>query len=369
MTTASPTSATAPIPSGADEVWYTRCPIPTAFEVALGTGLFDEEFSGGGLTWLALAESPDPDVHRSHFTHRKARSFRHGGNVPAIYARSIGADTRVVGSSWLRTRYTLLTRADSPIESVADLRGRRILVPRRRGADIDFWAASTLGVIETALATAGLALDDVELVERDGREDLIPGADDASVDARLRWTLENASRIQRDVLMPLASGDVDAVTSQASLSEQLRALTGARVLFDQADHPELLGRINNGFPDLLTVSGAFLEEHPETVARVIARLLQASWWARRNPRATFDLLADRLQVPGALLAATWGDDIGAHLDLTLPDGLEAVLAHQRDHLLRHGFIGSDVDIAGWIDPAPLRRARQIVLDEGWITPA
>lgn len=365
-TAAAPSTPLTPIPSGRDEVWYTRCPIPTSFEVALGTGVFDDEFRDSGLEWLALAQSPDEDVHRSHFTHRKARSFRHGGNVPAIFARANGADTRVVGASWLRTRYTLLTLPGSGIESVADLKGRRVLVPRRPHADIDFWAASTLGVLEAALASAGLTLDDVELVDRVGEEHLIPGADAASVEDRLRWTLHNAARIQRDVLMPLASGEVDAVTSQAHFSEQLRALTGARVLFDQADQPDLLARVNNGYPDLLTVSGEFLEEEPERVARVIARLLQASEWSRREQRAAFALIAERIQVPTALVAATWGEDIGAHLDLTIPDELVAVLEHQRDHLLRHGFIANGFDVAGWIDPAPLRRAREIAVEEGWI---
>lgn len=365
MSTAPARRATAAIPSGADEVWYTRCPIPTAFEIALGTGLFDREFDDSGLEWLALAQSDDPAVHRSHFTHLKANSFRHGGNVPAIYARANGADTRVIGASWLRTLYTVLALPESGIRSVADLRGRRILVPRRPDADIDFWAASTLGVLETALATAGLTLDDVELVDSRGEEDLIPGAGDATVEERLRWTLHNAYRIQRDVLVPLVRGDVDAVTSQASLSEQLAGLTGARVIFDQADQLELLGRVNNGYPDVLTVSGAFLDEHPQRVARVVARLLQAAHWARENRRAAFDLIADRIQVSSALLAATWGDDIGAHLDITLPGELTAVLEHQRDHLLRHGFIGSSFDVATWIDPRPLERAREIVAAEGW----
>mgnify|MGYP001320391867 CR=1 FL=1 len=356
----------AEIASGDDELWYTRCPIPTAFEVAIGTGLFDEEFGDGAVDWFALTDSADEAVHRSHFTHRKANSFRHGGNVPAIYARAEGADTRVIGASWLRTRYTILTLPGSGIESPADLRGARVLVPRRPGADIDFWSASTLGVLESALATAGLGLGDVELVDREGEEDLIPGASDASVEARLRWTLENAARIQRDVLVPLVRGDVDAVTSQASLSEQLRALTGARVVFDQADHPDLIGRVNNGYPDLLTVSAGLLRDHPERVDRVVARLLQAETWARRNRRAAFDLLGHRIQVPGALLAATWGEDIGGHLELTLPDTLTGVLEHQRDHLLRHGYISRGFDVAAWIDPAPLARAREIAWAEGWL---
>ncbi len=348
------------IETPADEVWYTRCPVPTAFEVALGTGLFDREFGTGRPTWHALADSPDPAVHQSHFTHRKARSFRHGGNVPAIYARSRGADTRVIGVSWLPTPYPILALPESGITSVADLAGRRLLLPRRPHAAIDFWAASTLGVYESALATEGLSLSDVTLVERVGAEHLIPGAEDADVESRQRWTLRNAYTIQRDILVPLVRREVDAVTSQASLVTPLEGLSGARVIFDQADHPDLIGRVNNGYPDTLTVSGALVDEDLETVARVVARLLQAAAWARDAQGSARALIADRVQVTSAVLDATWGEDIGAKLGVDLPEMTEEVLRRQHDHLLRHRFIDSPFDVGEWIDPRPLGRAREIL---------
>ncbi|MFZ4756039.1 MAG: ABC transporter substrate-binding protein [Miltoncostaeaceae bacterium] len=350
------------IASGEHEVWYTRCPVPTAFEVALAEGFFDEEFALSGIDWIPLAASDDPAVHQSHFSHRKAKSFRHGGNVPAIAARSRGADTKVIGVSWLRTPYTLLARPGSGIESVDDLRGKRLLVPRRRGAFIDFWAASTLRVYEVALAKVGLTLDDVEIVETEAGDDLIPTAGHADSRARLRWTLFNAYRIQRDVLTPLVRGEVDAVTSQATLSEQLQALTGAHLVFDQADQPALFDTVNNGAPDTITVSGQFLEDAPESVAGVLARILQGADWARRHPSEAEHLLADRIQISSALLRATYGDDIGAHLGVTLPDNTADVLRLQQDHLLRHGFITEAFDMDEWIAPGPLARAREILAE-------
>lgn len=368
MSTAAPADLARDIPSGPHELWYTRCPVPTAFEVALARGLFDEEFALEAVEWLPLAASDDPAVHQSHFTHRKANSFRHGGNVPAIAARSRGADTRVIATSWLRTPYTVLARPGSGIATPADLRGRRLLVPRRPGAVIDFWAASTLRVYEVALASAGLTLADVELVEVDSAEDLVTQPGEADPRSRLRWTLLNAYRIQREVLTPLVRGEVDAVTSQASLSEQLQALTGADVVFDQADQPIVIDRVNNGAPDVVTVSADLLAEQPERVAQVLARIVEGAAWAGRHPAEAEALLAETIQISSALLRATYGDHIGADLGVGLgPDDAEA-LAVQQEHLLRHGFIHAPFDVRAWIDPGPLKRAHEILAGRGVVLP-
>lgn len=349
-----------PIPSADDELWYTRCPIPTAFELALATGAFEDEFAGSGLAWLPIAQSPDPATHQSHFTHRKANSFRHGGNVPAIAARARGADTVVVGVSWTRVPYPVLALPQSGIETAADLKGRRLLVPRRDGAAVDFWRASTLRVYAEALASAGLTFDDVELVEVDEPDHVLPNTDHADVRGRLRWSLNDKWYFQRAVLGPLVRGEVDAVTSQSTHAIELQGLTGARIVFDQAAQADRIARVNNGVPDTLTVSGAFARERPELVARVIARLLEAAAWARAERDDAARLLSHRLQTPSALLDASYGDTLTDALEVSLPDHTEAVLRSQHDHLLAHGFIEQPFDVAAWIDPRPLELARALL---------
>lgn len=349
-----------PIPSADDELWYTRCPIPTAFELALATGSFDEEFAGSGLAWLPIAQSPDPATHQSHFTHRKANSFRHGGNVPAIAARARGADTKVVGVSWTHVPYPVLALPQSGIETAADLKGRRLLVPRRDGVAVDFWRASTLRVYAEALASAGLAFDDVELVEVQEPDHVLPNTDHADERGRLRWSLQDKWYFQRAVLGPLVRGEVDAVTSQSTAVFELQGLTGARIVFDQADQPDLLARVNNGVPDTLTVSGAFAAQRPDLVARVIVRLLDAAAWARANRAEAARLLAHRLQLPTALLEASYGETLTDGLAVSLPDHTVAVLQRQHDHLLDHGFIDAPFDVAAWIDPRPLELAQELL---------
>jgi len=353
--------STLTIPAGPDELWYTRCPVPTAFEIALATGRFDEEFADGPLSWHNIAESPDPAVHESHFTHRKANSFRHGGNIPAIYARSRGADTVVVGVSWPRTSYPVLALPESGIRTPADLRGRRVLVPRRDQETLDFWAASALGVWESALASAGLTLADVEVVETRNPELRLPGLDEADVTGRLRWSLRTQGQLLRMLIGPLVRGEVDAVPGQTVWAQQLAAYTGAEVIYDQADQIGLAA-VNNGAPDTVTVSGELARRHPERVARVLVRLAEAAQWAREHPQDALELLAHRLQTPTSLLEATYGDQLVGHLDVTLPGETAEILQFQQDLLLRHGFIDAPFDVEPWIDPRPLQLARELLAD-------
>ncbi len=350
------------IPSADHEVWYTRCPVPTAFELALANGTFDEEFRDSGLEWLQIAESTDPAVNESHFTHRKARSFRHGGNIPAIYARSRGADTVVIGTSWPRTTYPVLALPESGITRAADLAGKRLLVPRRRGDSLDFWAASTFGVWESALASAGLGFDDVELVEIWHDEQRLPGPDEADLQGRLRWSARDRRSFTRAILLPLARGEVDAVTAQTTLGEELQALTGSLVVYEQADQHDLFARVNNGSPDTLTVSTDLVRERPDVVARVLARLIEAAEWARLNETRALETFAHRLQSPTSLLETTYGDQLVGHLDVGLPPETTEILQLQQDRLLRHGFIDQPFDTANWIDPRPLEWARELLAD-------
>lgn len=345
------------IPSAPNELWYTRCAVPTAFEVALGNGAFEDEFARDGLSWLPIAQSPDPAVHESHFTHRKANSFRHGGNIPPIHARSRGADTAVIGLSWPRTSCPVLVLPESDIASAADLEGRRLLVARCDQEKIDFWAASTLRTWESALASVGLTLDDAEVVETLYEEHELPGLAEADLQGRQRWQLRLRGQMVRALIVPLLRGEVDAIVGQSTLAEEIQTVTDARVIYDQADQADVLARVNNSSPDILTVSGELVREHPERVARVVARLLDAADWARSDPQAALELLSHRLQQPTALLEATYGDRLIAHLDLSLPPETADILQVQQDLLLRHGFITDSFDVAEWIDPRPLQLAQ------------
>jgi len=349
------------ISSNADEAWYTRCPIPTTFGFALNWGLDDKSFppAPGPIRWHSLQGSDDLATQLSHFTHTKERSFRHGGNIPAIWARSEGADTRLIGVTWQPTPYRILALPGSNIKTAADLKGKRLHLPFRPTAKIDFWQAVNLRIYEKALQSAGLGFGDVELVRRESQRGDTVRLDPAKLEARSPQQLRIGLGLQRDAIFPLLRGEVDAIAHQGHDAVQLAALTGADVVFDQADLPNPLDRINNDTPDVLAVSGRFLAEEPELVAQFLAGLIEAHAWAEEHRAEAETLLARELAISEQVLRIAYGDIVpGFHLDFA--EQKLAALADQKDFLRRHGFVTRDFDLEDWIDRGPLDRAREIV---------
>lgn len=80
-----------------ETVWYTRCPAPTPLSIAVQLGWIEESFAGYGITVSSIRDAADPAIRQSHFDHRLDWSFRQGGNIPPIWAKSGGRQTRLVG--------------------------------------------------------------------------------------------------------------------------------------------------------------------------------------------------------------------------------------------------------------------------------
>ncbi len=133
-----------------DTVWYTRCPVPTAFSLAVEQGWIDDAVAGEGLVARSLSASPDPAIRQAHFDQNLSAFFRHGGNIPPIVARSRGVDVRLIGLSWAQIPQQLLTLPGSGIGSAEDLRGRRLSLPRRVHSSVDFVRATALRGYEKA---------------------------------------------------------------------------------------------------------------------------------------------------------------------------------------------------------------------------
>ena len=83
-----------------EKLWYTRCPVPTGLGIAVEHGWLNAAFAPFGTRIESLRETSDQAVRAAHFDHTLQDSIRHGGNIPAIWARSAGAPTRVLGLSW-----------------------------------------------------------------------------------------------------------------------------------------------------------------------------------------------------------------------------------------------------------------------------
>ncbi|MFG2593496.1 ABC transporter substrate-binding protein [Streptomyces sp. NPDC048438] len=315
-------------------LWFTRCPVPTATGIAADRRWLSEEFAADGIAVRSLQDAT-PDADRaSHYTHALPGLFREGGNVPALWARSRGEATRLIGLTWIEERQAVLVAPGSGIRGADALRGLRLAVPSHTIA-IDFWRAMALRGFEGALGSAGLALNDAVLV-------------DVPADAHEgQWAAE---------LDALRRGDVDAVYVKGAVAVEAARRAGAEVAVELDELPDRRFRVNNGTPRPITVHQRLLDDHPDLVDRFLAVLLRAADWATGHPADVDRILGAETGAGAAGVAGAYRP--GTHL--TLHPDLSAerlgLLAGQEAALRAHGFLPEPVDVAAWADPEPLNRA-------------
>jgi ABC-type nitrate/sulfonate/bicarbonate transport system substrate-binding protein len=345
-----------------DTLWYTRCPVPTAFSVAIRLGWIDEEFAGDRIEVASLRSSEARQTRESHFAHTQPNSFRHGGNIPPLWAFSEGSDVRLLALSWNDEPQAVLTRPDSDICTVTDLKGRRLGVPRRLNDSIDFWRATVLRGYESVLTIAGLTERDVEFVEIPVVRAWLDDSPSHHMRSGSLWGAASTRAFQREEAVALLTGKVDAIFSAHAHAADIKAFLGARVVGDLGKHPDRRLRINNGTPLALTASGALIEERPDLVARWLANELQAAEWTRTHRDETLRIVAAESGVAEEIALEAFGENLPDQLSVDLADDKVAALDAQKEFLPRHRFIGKDFDIEKFIVRGPLAEANSIVND-------
>jgi sulfonate transport system substrate-binding protein len=178
------------------------------------------------------------------------------GDTPPIFAQAAGANLVYVGHSPnAGSNHGLLVRADTPFQTVADLKDKSVAFTKGSAAQI---------FLVKALATAGLSYADIKpvfLQPADAAAAFRRGA----VDAWAIW---------------------DPFYAQTELSDQVRVLlTGDKV-----------SRSNSFF----LAEHDYAEKHPDIVAAAINDLDEASSWSQQHQDEVAKLLS---QVTGVSLAA------------------------------------------------------------------
>lgn len=345
-------------------LWYTRCGVPTSFGTALQRGLLQREFKDDGAAqFRALQSSPDPAVHQSHFTHSQPDSFRHGSIYPAIWAQATGADTRLLGLTFLRGAQLLLSAPDSPVRTPADLKGRRLLVLRRPHEAFDYHHANTIRLYEIALKAAGLTLRDVQLVERVIDRPFIGDRPTPELIGSGRAGSAPGARLA-DTVVPLLRGEVDIITSGGGIGApalQHLHLLGLQPVFDINSVEDELERVNNSTLLVFAVKNDLLTRRADLVLRVLRRVDEAERLARSDPDGVIRDLADEQLVSEYLVRRAHGPELADSLHLDFAPAKIAALRSQVDYLFERQLIPRQIDIDAWLAPESLAVARSEII--------
>ncbi len=333
------------------EIWHARCPVPTPLGLAMQLGWVETALRRrGDIRLRSLPETTVPTDRGHYHESPLPNSFRHGGSIPALWARANGQRTRVIGLSWTDEYQAVIALPRAGVTAIGQLRRRRIGIPRH-DVTIDHSRAAALRGVGAILAAEGLTLADVDLVD-------LPDHPVASV-KRDGIVIATGSgrrghyRYMNEV-HALERGDVDAVYVKDAGGAQVTHLIGAMVIGNIGFHPDPYVRINNGTPRPLTVSQYLLDHHPGLVRDLLTQVVLAGEWARVNREETITLLARETGWAESWVRYGYGDEVNEHLTLGLSPSWVTGLDTFKNFLAAQGFLTGNFDMRDWIDPAPLR---------------
>lgn len=334
-----------------DHIWYTHCPFPTAFGVALRKGWIHEEVARAGIEVRALGASGDPDVQRFRREKTSPRSFRQGGNVAPLIARSRGNDIRLIGLSRTTGAYPLLTLPGSGIKTADDLVGRRVAIPRRPYASVDIWRAAALRTTGNLLASSGLTMHDIDPVEILIKGEYFESGNIAEFSPA--GIADTVSASQRAETLALIRGEVDAIASEGATASLLGSTLGL-VPIEPGSRP--VNAVNNRSLMAVTVSGGLLDREPELVISVLVQILAAAEWSIDEEAESKRLIALEAGIHEDLLERSFSPSVNRQLGIDLRPDKVSQLISQHDFLLEWGFLEQEIDFDDFIEPAPLQTA-------------
>jgi sulfonate transport system substrate-binding protein len=208
------------------------------------------ESRGYNVTWVLSAGSNKAnEALRSN-----ALDFGSTAGSAALVARANGTPIKII-DVYSKPEWTaLVVGKNSPVNSVADLRGKKIAVTK--GTDPYFFLLQSL-------ATAGLSPGDVEIVN-----------------------LQHA-----DGKTALERGDVDAWSGLDPFMAQTVQQQGSRLLYRNPDF--------NSY-GVLNVREDFSSAHPDAVQSVVNSYEEARKWAKAHPDELAALLASQAKVTSSV---------------------------------------------------------------------
>lgn len=269
-------------------------------------GWLDEDLKKDGVAvkWVQSAGSNKAN----EFVSSGAGDFGSTAGAAALLARTNGVPLKTV-YVYSKPEWTaLVVPKDSPIQSVAELKGKKIAATR--GTDPFFF-------LLRSLKEAGLSQNDVEIVN-----------------------LQHA-----DGRLALERGQVDA---WAGLDPHMAASVlnnGSKLLYRNIDF-NTFGTLN--------VREEFLKQYPQYVARVLAQYERARQWILDNPDEAAQILADAGKIDLAVAKQQLTERTVLNTDVGTPNdklktALEAVIPILKDEKLVKADADPDGALASLID--------------------
>jgi ABC-type nitrate/sulfonate/bicarbonate transport system substrate-binding protein len=335
-----------------NQLLYARCPVPSPLPLAMQLGWVEEAmYQLANIEVRSLFESTNPTDIPRHFDINQLNAFRQGGSAPVIWAKSKQQDTRVIGLTWTDEYQSLIALPQSGIQSVKDLRGRRIGLPKHN-VPVDHSRIAALRGFSVMLESEGLSLKDVEIIDLLDHEipTQVRDGQIVSTGTGRRGRYSYSSEIHA-----ISHALVDAVYVKDVRGAQATHLLGAQVIANINQHPDPYVRLNNCTPRPLTINSWLLENYPHLVDCLLLQTYMAGDWALHHPNETLALLSREVGWSENWIHYAYGTDIHKNLQLDLNAENIKHLGLYKDFLMQHQFITQDFSINQWIDHEPMER--------------
>jgi sulfonate transport system substrate-binding protein len=278
------------------------------FALAKNSGALEARLAPRGITVTWAEFTSGPPLLEALGAH--AIDFGSTGDVPPLFAHAAGGDlVYVAATPGSLDGSAILVKQDSPIRSIADLKGKKVAFKR---------GSSSHNFIVKALRTVELTLDDVTPLDL-GPPDAAPAFANNQIDAWVIW----------DPYYAIAAQDAET-----------RILTTTEGVVD-----------SYGF---YQANGAYAKENPTIVAEVIDELRKVGTAAQSDLDATAEAISASTGVPPEITRITLGRK-GADLGAILPLD-EAIIAYQQelaDEFFALKIIPRELNVAEavWYPPA------------------
>lgn len=229
------------------------------FKVAQEQGLFEKEFADDNIT-VSVENFVDGTSELEAFS-AGALDFAIIGDQPAVSAISNGSPLTIVGAYCSCSEgYALCAAEGSGIESVADLKGKKVAASS---------GTALHQLLLLMLESEGMTIDDIEYYSMNSTE----------------------------YLPAVASGEIDAVV--VTEPERTNALNEYN-MYQVCDASEYKTIIN-----VILAGNEFLEEHPDVAVRMMKVFEEANTWVKENREEAIDIVAESGEVPRETLESIY----------------------------------------------------------------